>query len=172
MKINRQFQDLHTRSSSADWVLKQQVERDICLLYHQLANYSYIMGDLYYGSVFGLPYWEYLDFPGLDTDDLAFLRDGCLVMILAMAWDQIDGSGAHINPHIPACREAVARLVIEDEDTAKLTQAVRLAMDAAEPGGSETQELQELSCWVHKRYVRGYFRHIAQEFESNTYYGE
>src|SRR5712691_1560834 len=88
----------HSPGASVDWVLKQQVERDICLLYHQLADYSYIMGDLYYGPVFGLPYWEYLDFPDLDGADREFLRDGCLVMILAMAWDQIDGSGVYISP--------------------------------------------------------------------------
>ena len=170
MNINRQFQEQHSDDEPVDWVLKQQVERDICLLYYQLADYSYIMGDLYYGSVFGLPYWEYLTFSGLDTVDRAFLRDGCLVMILAMAWDQIDGSGAYINPHIPACREAVTCLACEDEDTAKLAQAVRLALDVAERGGPETPELLGLSGWAHERYVRGYFRRVAQEFDSNPYY--
>ena len=170
MEINHQFQDLHTRNGSMNWVLKQHVERDICLLYHQLASYSYIMGDLYYGSVFGLPYWEYLDFPGLDSADRDFVRDGCLVMILAMAWDQIDGSGAYINPHIAACRGAVARILCEDEDTQKLVHTVSLALNAAEQGGAEIRELQELSTWAHNRYVRGYFCRAAQEFNCNPYF--
>ena len=172
MKINHQFQDLHSHGGSVDWVLKQQIERDICLLYHQLAEYSHIMGDLYYGSVFALPYWEYLDFPGLDTADRDFLREGCLVMLLAMASEQIDGSGAYINSHIPACREAVTRIACDDEDTEKLARTVRLALDVAEQGGPETRELVELSGWVHKRYVRGYFRRIAQAFDSNPYFRE
>jgi hypothetical protein len=171
--------------ASVDWVLKEQVERDICLLYHQLADYSYIMGDLSYGSVFGLPYWEYLDFPGLDTGDREFLRDGCLVMILAMACEKIDLMGWYINPHIAACREAVARVACEDEDTTKLVRAVRLALDMAEqvpptvaeprkfgPQTPEMWELSELSDWVHRRYVRGYFRSVAQEFESHPYFRE
>ena len=29
MKINYQFQDLHSLDKSADWILRQQVERDI-----------------------------------------------------------------------------------------------------------------------------------------------
>ncbi len=58
MKINRQFQDLHSPGpNETDWYTIQILERDICLLYHQLADYSYIMGDLYYGNVFALSYW-------------------------------------------------------------------------------------------------------------------
>jgi hypothetical protein len=170
MKINRQFQEIHTRGKSADWVVKQHLDRDICLLYHLLANYSYIMGDLYYGSVFGLAYWEYLDFPGLDEADHDFVRDGCLVMILAMAWDKIDGSGAYINPHILVCREAVAHLILADEKTKKLARTVQLALDVARGNGPETPELTEMSRWVHQEYVCGYFRRIAQEFDSNPYF--
>jgi hypothetical protein len=170
MEFNQQFQDLHSNRESTDWVLKQQVERDICLLYHELADYSYIMGDLYYGSVFNLPYWDYLTFPGVDAVDLAFIREGCLIMILAMAWDQIDGSGAYIDPHIATCRKAVAGLVYDDEDTEKLVRTVQLALNAAESGELETPELSELSLWVHKRYVRGYFRRFAENFETNPYF--
>jgi hypothetical protein len=170
MEVNRQFQDLHSLEASADWVLKQQVERDICLLYHQLSNYSYIMGDLYYGSVFAFPYWEYLDLPGLDPDDGEFIRNGCLVMILAMAWEHIDHSTGRIHRDIPAIREAVEGLECTDEDTGKLIRAVRLALDVAERDDTETPELVELSDWVHKRYVRGYFRHIVQEFDNNPYF--
>ena len=56
IEINRQFQDRHVAGSDIDrWVELQQVERDICLLYHQLSDYSYIMGDLYYGSDVAAP---------------------------------------------------------------------------------------------------------------------
>ncbi len=57
MKINRQFQALHSPDPDCtDWHTVQIVERDICLLYHQLADYSYVMGDLYYGDIYSLPY--------------------------------------------------------------------------------------------------------------------
>lgn len=44
MKNNRQLQDLHTDAPSADWVVKQHLERDICLIYHRVANYAFVMG--------------------------------------------------------------------------------------------------------------------------------
>jgi len=171
VRINRKFQDLHSPESAVDWVAIQQVERDICLLYRQLAEYSYIMGDLYYGSVYALPYWRYLDVRDADEDDRAFLRDGCLVMILAMAWDMIDGSGAYLAPHIKEVRQALRRLEPDDEQTAKRISAVTRALNDAE-NGSESEEVISLSSWVHEEYVKGYFRGVTHQFDSNPYYRE
>ncbi|KLU02753.1 hypothetical protein RISK_005049 [Rhodopirellula islandica] len=65
-----------TYGSEVDWTEVQRVERDICLLYHQLADYSYIMGDLCYGDVFSLPYWEYLQIEELESDQaVSFATD-------------------------------------------------------------------------------------------------
>jgi hypothetical protein len=75
IEINRQFQDRHVAGSDIDrWVELQQVERDICLLYHQLSDYSYIMGDLYYGSVYALRYWDFLDVEGIKPARQTFIR--------------------------------------------------------------------------------------------------
>ena len=169
MNINRQYQGLHgdTGVTGVDWVLKQQIERDICLLYHQLADYSFIMGDLYYGSVFALPYWEFLDLPEFDSAEERFIRDGCLVMILAMAWEQIDGAGAYIGPHLSACKTAVERLQPDEEKTQSLVRTVLLALDTAKTGQVETEELTALSQWVHREYVQGYFRRLVQEFDQS-----
>ena len=90
MKINRQFQDIHSPlPTETDWCRIQIVERDICLLYHQLASYSWIMEDLYYGSVYALPYWRYLNISALETKRQAFIRNGCLVMLYAMASEEL-----------------------------------------------------------------------------------
>jgi hypothetical protein len=170
MEINRQFQDLHTNSGHVDWVMIQQVERDICLLYHQLAEYSYIMGDLDYGSVFNLPYWEFLDLDGVPLDQKEFIQNGCLVMILAMAWDLIDGSGNYISPYISTCKAALSKITFVDEISSKLIHAVRLALDIAEQDNSESDELMNLSSWVHKEFVQGYFCKMAADFANNPYY--
>ncbi|HUY92585.1 MAG TPA: hypothetical protein VMV10_27850 [Pirellulales bacterium] len=154
---------------SINWVLVQNIERDVCYLYHELAQYSFIMGDLAYGRVFALPYWEFLDLPGLTQDDREFLRDGCLVMILAMAWDLIDGSGAHLQTHVSPCRDAIERLICEDEDSQQLVRTVQLALNAAENGGSANPDLERLSNWVHKRYVRGYFRRMSRQFDEHYF---
>jgi hypothetical protein len=175
--VNWRFQDLHTSSPKADWVSIQQVEKDICLLYHQLSDYSYIMGDLYYGNVYALPYWEFLDLQELrevQEEGYEFVRDGCLVMILAMAWEIIDGTGGYLSRWRDDCERSVSRLTADHTDTEKLIRTVSLALDLSSRGKlppREIKELSELSDWVHRRYVRGYFKQKAHEFETNPYFG-
>lgn len=42
----------------------------------------------------------------------------------------------------------------------------------AEQGLPENDELNELSGWVHRRYVRGYFREKVHDFDANPYFGD
>lgn len=169
VKINQESEALHLQARLHEGVEIQKVERDICLLYRQLAEYSYIMGDLCYGTVYALPYWNYLDVRDVKEDNRKFLREGCLVMILAMAWDMIEGSGAYLAPHIAACRSALDALSVGDERTTKLIRVVREALVDAEEG-TVSPGAEALSSWVHEEFVKGYFRGIAQDFETNPYY--
>lgn len=153
-----------------DNFIMEQVVRDICGLYHLLTKSSSIVGEFSYRTVFALPYWDFMESPGSTPQERAFLREGCLVMILSMAWDKIDGAGNYINPRITACRSAVSRLECEDDETQRLIRTVLLALDLAERHVHESVELGEESIWVHKRYVRGYFRRVAQDFDSNPYF--
>ncbi len=66
-----------------------------------------------------------------------------------MAW------GGYLSPHIPACQAALARLKCEDDDARRLAHTVQLACELVENGAEETQEVVELSNWVHEKYVRG-----------------
>ncbi len=155
-----------------DWALKQRVEADICLLFHQLADYSYIMGDLYYGDVFSLPYWEFLDMKGIDEVDRRFIRDGCLVMILAMCSEYIDQTGTYIHNYLEICQRRLSCIAPGDEKSARLLTAVALALQTAQDGKAESKELTESMAWVHREYVLGYFRRKVHEFDSNPYYGD
>ncbi|MCP3961419.1 MAG: hypothetical protein GY719_26540 [bacterium] len=180
VKINRQFQDLHsTAQAEIDWSAIQRVERDICLLYHQLADYSYIMGDLYYGDVFNLPYWEYLDFQGPEPEQQEFIRSGCLVMLYAMASEVLDGSGAYLTmdrDRFSGARASVESLRELDGDTGRLAAVVRAALRLVGQEGDlrcsspEVQEIEAESTWIHERFVREYFNRRTHEFESNAYY--
>ncbi len=144
----------------------QQVERDICLLYHQLADYSYIMGDLDFGTVFNLPYWNYLDVPDIEPVRQRFLREGCLVMILTMAWDLLDGSGVWFSLYRSICKKAVGNLVPENDRMSKLIHTVKMALDYAENGQEVSRELAESSQWVHREFIIGYFRQMVQKFDT------
>jgi hypothetical protein len=150
--------------------LTRQVERDICFLYHRQAEYSYVMGDLPFDGLSTLRYWEHVASPdvgdAVERIDRSFLRDGCLVMILAMAQKDLEDGEACIGPHVVECRAALARLAVEvgDECTAKLVRTVRMALDLAERGDGNLRELRELTAWVHEHYVRGYFRRMVKSF--------
>lgn len=179
VKINERFQALHTQDGQPDWVAIQAVERDICLLYHQLADYSYIMGDLYYGDVFGLPYWEFLDIQGLTAEQRDFLRVGCLVLLFAMASEVLDGSGAYLTmdpSRYAAASAAVRSLTGLSDDVGRLADAVRHAFGMIDAGSGTwdqsdaAAELNTFSTWIHERFVRRYFEDRAKEFSTNPYY--
>lgn len=180
MKINRQFQDLHLPTpNKTDWYTIQIVERDICLLYHQLADYSYIMGDLYYGDVYALPYWEYLNVPNVEPERQMFIRHGCLVMLYAMAQEVLDGSGAYLTmdrQRYLAARTAVEALPSFDDETNRLIAAVRGSFKLIDENRGSWEDESDVknvvaeSTWIHERFVRQYFIKNANDFATHPYF--
>jgi hypothetical protein len=146
-----------------DWEIVENVRRDICFLFHELSEYSGIYGDLSYGSFYKFPYWEFLNLRGYDD---GFIRDGCLVMILAMSWDVIDGSGTYLKDKVDLCRQAISELAAEDDRTQKLIHTVSLALSFVEKGHGWNDALNELSVWVNYEFVHGYFRRTADELQA------
>lgn len=171
MKINKQYQALHIKDHyGIDWVLIQQIEKDICLLYHQLSEYSYIMPDLYYGDVYRSAYWEYLNIQGLDDDKLQFIQQGCLVIILAMCLEIIDTTGTYIYKYLDECKKHIQTIVTENEDTKKLISIVLQAIHMIKEDKHDDPDFIEETRWVHKKFVRGYFNNIADDFRNNEYF--
>lgn len=179
MKINRQFQDLHSSNPKTDWHAVQIVERDICLLYHQLADYSYVMGDLYYGDIFSLPYWDYLSISNLEPERHTFIRNGCLVMLYAMASDVLDGSGAYLTmdrQRYLAARAAIDALPTYDDESNRLIAAVRNSFKLIDENrgtwedASDVQDVIAESSWIHECFVRQYFIKRANDFATNPYF--
>jgi hypothetical protein len=180
MNINRQFQDQHVPGDKGvDWSAIQKIERDICLLYHQLADYSYVMGDLYYSTVYDSPYWDYLNVLEAEAERQEFIRHGGLVMIYAMASEVLDGSGAYLTMdrhRYKAIATAVNALPEFDTDTNRLIQAVRGALKLINEKRGSWEESPEVtnvvseSSWIHERYVRQYFIDRARAFEQDSFY--
>ena len=180
-KINWQFQDLHTTSPKLDWVAIQKVEADICLFYQQQAHYSFIMGDLYYGNVYSLPYWEMLNQEGIDDERLEFLQSGCLMIVLAMCWELLDGTGNFLTPHAPTALACVRACRAATDRVARLRQHVEdilCYLGNRPPGLSAIEEehgwaaFLDVSQWAHREFVLGYFRKWCEEFVVNPYYHE
>ena len=155
--------------STEEFVDVQRIERDILLLYHQLSDYEYMMGDLYWGDVFSIPYWEYLAPAFLEDDQARFIQDGCLVMILAMAWEKIDQAGSYIDSHIETIQKALETFVALDEDQRRLLNAVRQAVGEAECKEfiDPNSILIEESRWVLEEVVGGYYISCANDFRAH-----
>ena len=178
-KINWQFQDLHAPSPRRDWVALQKLEADICLFYQQQAHYSYVMADLYYGDVYFLPYWEMLNLDGLDEDRLEFVQSGCLMILLAMSWELLDGTGSYLMEHLAAALVGVRACKPVTERVARLREHLENSLTYLcdrPPGLSGLQEERgvagfvDTSQWAHREFVFGYFRRWCDEFVTNPYY--
>lgn len=152
----------YTVANEIDWELQQQLKRDICLMYHEQSEYPSIDGDLAYHLLYTLPYWDLLDLK-VHPEDREFFRDGCLVIIYAMAWDLIQGSGTYLSPWIDQCRSAVSQLQIDDESGRKLKGAVLEALDAGRADEKRKEELLKTAVWVNYTFVRGYFQKMADK---------
>lgn len=161
MKINWRMQSKHIANGMDRWIELQEVEKDICFLFHQIEPYRGIMGDLNYSEFYSRPYWLYLDL-STEEDQDGFIRDGCLLMILCMAMEMIDGTGFYLQPHIATCRWKLEEVEPPDERVLKLLTVVRTALDYAESGQPESSELTDGAHWAYEEVVAKYFRDRAQ----------
>jgi hypothetical protein len=151
------------RVEEPDWDAVWRVERDICYLYHELSYRAGIDGDLSFGSFYSEPYWQFIDvhLPQMPDEEHIFLRDGCLVMTLAMARDVIDGSGSYLIQEFDLYRQAVSQVIPGDRNTARLITTINLALDRIENGTGSIKKIKEMSVWVNQVYVCGYFQSVA-----------
>jgi hypothetical protein len=149
-----------------DWEGVWELQRDICFLYHELAEYTGITGDLAYTLMYKLPYWDLAGaiLPQMDEKEALFIRNGCLIFILAMAWEIIEGAGSYLNEHIDRCHLAVNALKVSDSDTQRLIEIVKLSLETIN-NPSLRDELEELSVWANQTFVRGYFTAMAKRHE-------
>jgi hypothetical protein len=148
---------------SYDWTDVWKVERDICFLYHEVSHNPGILGDLAYGTIYNMRYWDFLDLDEFRMPDYekTFIRTGCLVMIFAMLLDLIEGSGTYLKEQLPECRQAVARLTVTDANTRDLINALNVTFDAAQEGTGAFQGMDVIISWIKSTFVRGYFKEMS-----------
>ena len=162
---------MHFDDSADHYLLARHLNRDICMLYHELAEYSSTLGDLDYSSLYTLPYWNFVANTGLEWQLDAFIREGSLVMLLAMAWDCIDGSGSYLVSHFSDAKSAVACISTTDDQTTQLLSVVGSALAIVSSGQPETDALRADSDWVHDTYVKRYFIETARDFGKSYFAG-
>ena len=137
------------------------VEQDICYLYHELSEYGSIMEDLDYAGTYSRPYWNYLNLP-LAQDANHFVRDGCLILILCMARDLIEGQANQLAASIETCRSQIDTIAPDSERTLKVIDIVRKAVVCAESECKPNSVMDEEVQWAYDTVVAQYFRDRSQ----------
>jgi hypothetical protein len=140
-----------------DIALYRRLVRDICFLYHELADYRHIMGDLDYSTDYTLDYWLLLNRIDTGRPDDRFIRGGILILLLAMLQDVFDGSGNAITENIERAKLAIAEFVPEDEDMLRLMEAAEHGLKLLETTGSADDQFDTDASWAYGAFVRAYF---------------
>ena len=65
-----------SQREDGDAGLYKQLTRDICFLFHELAGYRHIMGDLDYANDYALPYWTLINRVDTGCRDDRLIRSG------------------------------------------------------------------------------------------------
>lgn len=95
------------------------------------------------------------------------MKNGLLMILLAMIWDEFDESGVSISPFLPSVKDALAFFAPTSDDGVRLLAAVEHGLDLIARKTGPDERLREDSGWAHATFVGGYFRRLAQQFDSD-----
>lgn len=130
--------------------------RDVCYMYHELVGYRHMTGDLAYSTDFSTAYWDLIN----RTDD-SFVREGILVLFMAMLVDFFDESGDYILEHTEAISRALKNFVPESTEMLRLLEAVEYGLLLVATQQPRDDRYQSECSWVYEECVRGYFANNA-----------
>ena len=134
---------------------RTKYEKDICFLFYVQNEYSEFMPDLNYSNEFTLSYWSLLkEIAGLDE---RFLKVGCILFILLMALDKIDGSGDVITSKTDSCMSALEGLIPYSSEEKELKELAIHILDKSKFGNKLDAGDEEKLSWAFKQFVKGYF---------------
>jgi len=145
-----------------DATLYKQLTRDICYLFHELAAYRHIMGDLDYANDYALPYWDLISRVDTGRDDDRLIRSGILILFMAMLQDEFDGSGCWISKHLDAISSALTQFIPEDDEILRLSDSVSHGIELLRNDSQQDNRFDVDSAWAYNAFVRRYFEHAAQ----------
>jgi len=71
-------------------------KRDVCYFYEEQIQWATISGQLSFGQVFNLPYWDYLDLKGgINQEDKKLIKRGSLLLLLSECLEFFDDLGTY-----------------------------------------------------------------------------
>lgn len=141
-----------------DPLVYKRLVRDVCYLFHELADYQHIMGDLDYANDYALSYWALINRVDTGNPDDRLIRSGILILFMAMLWDEFDVSGCWISRHADAVSAELAQFVPEDEDMLRLSESVLHGLELLRCDSKPDKRFEEDSVWAYSSFVRQYFK--------------
>ena len=142
--------------------LYKQLTREVCYLFHELAAYPHVMGDLDYANDYALPYWTLINRIDTGRHDDRIIRSGILILFLAMLHDQFDGSGCWISKHLDDVSAALEQFVPEDDEMLRLSDSVLHGIELLRADSPSDDRFDRDSDWAYNTFVRRYFENAAQ----------
>ena len=143
--------------SDGDRKVYRRLIRDICYLYHDLAGYRYIIGDLDYAAEYDFPYWQVVNRIDTGTLEDRFIRGGILVLVLAKVQDVFDGSGDSLTVELCDYQRSLSDFIPEDDEMLRLLQAVEHGIKIVESGAARDDLIEREICWAYNAFVNAYF---------------
>ena len=140
-----------------DLKVYRRLVRDICYLYHDLAGYRFIMGDLDYAAEYDFPYWQVVNRIDTGTLEDRFIRGGILILVLAKMQDVFDGSGDSLTVELCDYQRSLSDFIPEDDEMLRLLQAVEHGLNIVKSGGTKDDLIEREMCWAYNAFVNAYF---------------
>ncbi|ESA35851.1 hypothetical protein N836_10000 [Leptolyngbya sp. Heron Island J] len=140
-----------------DAAVYKLLTRDVCFLFHELAVYRHIIGDLDYANDYAIPYWILINRIETGRDDDRLIRSGILILFLAMLQDEFDGSGCWISNHLDAVSAALHQFVPEDNEMLQLSDSVLHGIELLRANIKSDDRFDGDLAWAYNTFVRRYF---------------
>jgi len=143
-------------------IVALQLERDICSLFHRSARAKGTPDTGEFAALYSLPYWDYLDMRELEPARAAFIRRGCLMLILRLTREYLWGDASSFGETLLTCRSAVAALEPEQDRDRELCQITLLMLDEAAQGRGVTDSVFHQMNLVEDDILLDYFKGMAR----------
>ncbi|WOK08118.1 hypothetical protein RT717_05655 [Imperialibacter roseus] len=142
------------------------VKRDIAAFYDQQADEYQLSGAVDFGTLFKLPYWDYLDVRNIDEPEAEYVRTNCLVILTAIAFEPFEELGM---PYIGDQRilndltKAIRGFIPLTSDHQQLKMLIIDLLEAVRTKSTIKHLDSELQ-WIYVKFIYGYFRNRADSF--------
>jgi hypothetical protein len=85
--------------NTINWDLVWAIERDIAGLYYWQSQKNGIDADLPYEKIYNLSYWDVflIGLPEMPPEEESYIINGCLMFLICICIEFLDGSGFYLN---------------------------------------------------------------------------